>query len=811
MNISANWLRKFLKTDLDNRTLADILTDIGLEVEGLEKIEAVKGGLQGLVIGEVLEKDKHPDADRLSVTKVNVGAGNVLQIVCGAPNVAAGQKVVVALEGTLLYPSEGEPFRIKKSKIRGVESNGMICAEDEIGLGKDHNGIMVLDANAVVGRPAAEYFKLENDEVFIIGLTPNRVDAASHYGVARDLYAALIARGEKAELTGLNTERFSVSNNNHPVKVEISDTENCLRYDGITIRDVKVQASPEWLQQALRNIGLRPINNIVDITNYVLHETGYPLHAFDQDKLKGNKIIVKKANEGDLFVTLDETERKLTGQNLMIADESSLLCIAGVFGGLQSGVTDSTKNVFIESAYFNPVSVRKTARQHGLNTDSSFRFERGADPEMTITALKRAAILMRDIAGGTISSEIVEVYPTLIKPFTVAFSVDRCTQLIGQEIPADEIRRILNLLGIKITGEEGMNWQLEVPAFRVDVQREVDVIEEVLRIYGYNRIVIPEKINASLNHSPNPDPEKVQTTISELLSANGFFEMLNNSLTTDEYVKMAEASAMKEEWNVQLLNPLSSELNVMRQSLLFSGLESIRHNANRQLHDLKFYEFGKIYFKRNDRYEENKRLSVFVTGQREEENWTSASKASSFYDIKSAVELVLKKLGLLTHVKSTAAFSGLLEDGVVYEIAKKKIVELGWVKPVILKKMDVKQDVFYADFDWDALISVIHFNKIRYKEIPKFPAVRRDLSLLLDHQVQFSDIESLAKKSEQKLLREVGLFDVYEGKNLEAGKKSYAVRFILQDEESTLTDEKVEKIMSGILTSLQEKLGAQLR
>ena len=810
MNISNNWLRKYLKTDLSTSELSEVLTDIGLEVESVEKVESVKGGLLGLVVGEVIEKEKHPDADRLNITKVNVGT-EVLQIVCGAANVAQGQKVIVALEGTQLYPSSGESFKIKKSKIRGVESNGMICAEDEIGLGSSHDGIMVLNSDTKIGTPAAEYFKLESDEVFIIGLTPNRIDAASHYGVARDLYAALTSRGKKAELVFPDIAAFSEGKSANHIQVKIEDEKNCLRYSGITIKNVNVAPSPEWLQTALRNIGLRSINNVVDITNYVMHDLGHPLHAFDADHLKGKKIIVKNAKAGNKFITLDEVERTLAADNLMICDEEKELCIAGVFGGKLSGVSEKTKTIFLESAYFNPTSVRKTARMHGLNTDSSFRFERGADPEMVLPALKRAALLIQEIAGGKIEEPIIDNYPNVIPFFEIEFDLNYCHQLIGQVIPENEIKAILNLLSIKIISENNSKWKLSVPSFRVDVQREVDVVEEILRLYGYNRIEIPSKINASLNHSLKPDPDKIQDLISDLLSSNAYHEILSNSLTSEQYSKIAEAKSIQEIWNVELLNPLSSELNVLRQSLLFNGLEAIRYNINRQQYDIKFYEFGKVYFKRNDKFEEYRRLAVFTSGNFEKENWTASKKQSSFYEIKAAVELILNRLGLGYSIKSSAASGGLLEDGLSYEIARKKVVEFGWVKPSILKKMDIKQSVFYAEFEWDSVLSLVQNTKIKYKEISKFPTVRRDLSLLINKEVQFSEIEKIAKSADLKLIDEVGLFDVYEGKNLEANKKSYAISLLFKDESQTLTDDRVENVMSSIIKSLEEKLGAVLR
>jgi phenylalanyl-tRNA synthetase beta chain len=811
MNISLKWLRTMLDTDLNATQLSEVLTDIGLEVESIENVESVKGGLVGLVVGEVLEKEKHPDADRLSVTKVNVGESEPLQIVCGAANVAAGQKVVVALNGATLYPSEGESFKIKKSKIRGIESNGMICAEDEIGLGNSHEGIMVLDPSAVPGTPAAQYFNLSNDEVISIGLTPNRVDAASHFGVARDLNAALNFRGHKAVLKKPEVNGFSVENHDLSISVRIDNTDACKRYAGVSISGVHVEPSPEWMQNALKAIGLRPINNIVDITNYVLHELGHPLHAFDADKISGKSIVVRKAAEGTVFTTLDGTERKLSANDTMICDAANELCIAGVFGGADSGVTEQTKNIFLESAWFEPTHVRKTARFHGLNTDSSFRFERGADPEMVLVALKRAALLIREIAGGKISSEIVDVYPEKINSFHVAYDLHAGNRLIGEEISSADAEQIFTALEIGFSKKENGIYDLQVPAYRVDVQRPVDVTEDILRIYGYNRVALPARVSASLNHAQKPDKHKVRELISDLLSAKGFYEIMSNSLTSSHYSRIAGTDQVKEEFNVQLLNPLSSELDVMRQTLLFSGLEAVAWNKNRQQHDLRFYEIGSVYAKYGEKYHEEQRMSILLTGRREPENWNASSNDASYYSLKSAVEFILERLGLMSAAKYTALNSTWFEDGQRIEIARKTVAELGWIKPDLLKKNDIKQTVFFADIHWDTLLSFLHMNKVKYREIPKFPEVRRDLSLLLDKKVTFAEIEQLALQSEKKLLRSVGLFDVYEGKNLDAGKKSYALSFVLQDDEQTLTDQVIDQVMEKIRKSLEEKLAAQLR
>ncbi|MBX7094211.1 MAG: phenylalanine--tRNA ligase subunit beta [Flavobacteriales bacterium] len=811
MNISLSWLNHYLKTDLSPDELSVILTDIGLEVESLEKFESVKGGLEGLVVGEVLTREKHPDADRLSITTVNVGEAEALQIVCGAPNVAAGQKVIVALNGAKLYPAEGDPFVIKKSKIRGVESNGMICAEDEIGLGKSHDGIMVLREDAKVGTPAASYFNLENDLVYSIGLTPNRVDAASHYGVARDVHAALRSRGIHAELLFPEHHHFGKGNGSLSIHVKVEAQEACRRYAGLCLTGIKVAPSPEWLQNKLKAIGLRPINNVVDITNFVLHELGHPLHAFDADKIKGKTIIVKKSLAGKKFVSLDEQERTLHDFDTMICNSEEEMCIAGVFGGLHSGVNDATQNIFLESAWFHPSHVRKTAKSHGINTDSSFRFERGADPEMVIPALKRAASLMVEYCGAQIASDLVDVYPQPILAHEVEYDLDAADRLIGMAIPEEKTASILKYLDITIGEKRGRVWSLSVPAFRVDVQRQADVVEEILRIYGYNEIPLPARMSASLNHVAGVDKDSMRHAVSDLLVANGFYEIMSNSLTKSDYVQIASNDQMRDEWNVRLLNPLSSELDVMRQTMLFGGLESILHNVNRQHSDLKLIEFGKVYFKRNDKYEENYRLAIFLSGKKEEERWNSSKDAVSFYTIKATVQLVFEKLGLFSALRYTALSGGVLEDGLNIEIAKKKVGEMGWVRSDILKKCDIKQAVFYADIDWDMVMSLMHMNKVKYKEISRFPSVRRDLSLLLNKEVRFADIEQLALQTERKLLREVGLFDVYEGKNLAEGKKSYAVHFILQDEEQTLTDTVIEKTMEKIRKTLEEKLGAELR
>ena len=813
MKISYNWLKQYVNIEETPEQLSVILTDIGLEVEGVELIETIKGGLKGVVIGEVLSKEKHPDADRLNVTTVNVGAEENLQIVCGAPNVDAGQKVVVATVGCKLYPTGNEEgFKIKKSKIRGVESYGMICAEDEIGLGESHDGIMVLDANAKVGTEAKDFFNVENDYLIEIGLTPNRADAMSHIGVARDLqaYYNYVNNSEK-QICLPNVNQFKVDNTNAKVNIKVEDSERCPRYAGVSISGVKIAPSPDWIQNRLRSIGLSPINNVADITNFVLHELGQPLHAFDADVVNGN-VVVRTAKDKEKFTTLDEVERELSTEDLMICNDKDAMCIAGVFGGIESGISDKTTNVFLESAYFNPVSVRKSAKRQGLNTDASFRFERGIDPNFTIYALKRAALLIQEIAGGEISSEITDLYPNKIEDFKVDFSIQKCHDLLGEEIPKDKIELIFKVLDINIDSEKDGNYVLNVPAFRVDVQREADIVEEILRIYGYNNIYIPNKVNSSLAYAPKPDKQKVQNLISDLLTSNGFAEIMSNSLTSSKYVDIAKANHIKEEFNVRMLNPLSVDLDVMRQTLLFSGLESITRNQNRKNADLKLYEFGKTYQKFNEgEYNETEFLSIFLTGSKEGDNWYNSNEKVNFYSAKGTLEQVLGRLGILKNYNVKPVKNDLFEDGLQYTIAKKKVADIGWIRKDILKKTDIKNDVYYIEINWNVVLELLVMNKVKYKELAKFPAVKRDLSLLLDKKIKFEEIAQIAKDCDKRLLKEVSLFDVYQGKNLAEDKKSYAVSFILQDEEKTMNDKVINKIMDKIQTSLESKLGAELR
>ncbi|MDC3337818.1 phenylalanine--tRNA ligase subunit beta [Flavobacteriales bacterium] len=814
MNISYKWLKTYIDTDISANEMARILTDTGLEVEKSHEIEAVPGGLKGLMVGLVLKKEKHPDADRLSVCTVDIGALEALQIICGAPNVAAGQKVIVAPVGIRLHPLNGEPFKIKKSKIRGLSSHGMICAEDEIGLGKGHEGIMVLDQIAEVGTLASSYFNLETDIQFEIGLTPNRADGMSHIGVARDLLCALKHQNvitQKSFVKWPNIEDFKIDNDNVKLDITVQDTDACPRYAGLAISGVSVAPSPDWLQDRLRSIGCNPINNIVDATNFVLHELGQPLHAFDLEKINGNKVTVKKLAANTSFTTLDGIERKLDDQDLMICDDKGGMCLAGVFGGLSSGVTESTSSIFLESAYFNPVCIRKSAKRHGLNTDASFRFERGIDPSRVVFALKRAALLIKEIAGGHISSEITDIYPEAIADFTVNFNTNRLNAIAGIAIEHDTVINILTSLDIAVLKVNESILQLRVPSYRVDVQREIDVIEEVLRIYGFNNIPISEKVNSSLSYRSNPDLEKMQNIVSDVLASNGFAETMSNSLTKSSYVNQEEFRGMNADWNVSMLNPLSSDLSVLRQSLVFSGLETIAYNQNRQEQDLKLFEFGKVYFSREKKYDEQKHLAIFLTGKKQTEQWYLKPQDVSFYSITGAVNAVLSRLGIFKNQKSTPTKNDLFAEGITISIGKTKVADLGRIKPDLLNKMGVHQAVFYAEINWDNLMGLMSMNKTKFKPLTKFPTVRRDLSLLLDEKISFAEIESIARNSEKLLLKEVGLFDVYDGKNIAAGKKSYGIKFIMQDSEGTLDDKRISSIMSKIKSKLEDQLGAELR
>ncbi len=808
MKISYNWLKQFLQVDWEAEKVGELLTDLGLEVEGIETQESIKGSLAGVIVGKVITCKQHPNADRLKVTTVDLGQGDPVQIVCGAPNVAAGQKVPVATIGTMLYDDKGEGFKIKKGKIRGEESHGMICAEDELGLGSDHDGIMVLDKSLKVGTPAAEVFNIEIDEVFEIGLTPNRADAMSHYGVARDLRAGLIQMGTNLELISPSVSDYHVDERTLRIEVDVDKKEQAPRYCGISITDVEVKDSPEWIQNRLKSIGLTPKNNIVDITNYVMHELGQPLHAFDARQIKGNKIVVQTLPQGTKFTTLDEVERELHEDDIMICDaESNPLCIAGVFGGLKSGVTETTTSVFLESAFFNPVSVRKTAKRHGLNTDASFRFERGIDINFTEYALKRAALLIEEYAGGKIASDVMDFYPEKMEDFQVFLSYDNAFRLIGQEIDKDVIKNILASLEIKINSETAGGLGLTIPSYRVDVQREADIIEEILRVYGYNNIDFSHKLNTSISFDSDQGV-KVENIVADQLTSLGFHETMANSLTKEDYISLSEN--LKSEHNVEMLNPLSNDLKVMRQSLLFSGLESVSYNINRKNSSLKLYEFGKTYHKYDNGYTESKHLTLFVSGTRSKESWKLATQNSDFFYLKGIVSSIMERVGL-SNLKTTPVKSDIFSEGITLSLGKTKLVDLGVVRKKVLKEFGIKQEVLFADFDWSTILGLIGKKKVRVKELPKFPAVKRDLALLLDDKITFKEIYQLAHQSERKLLKQVDLFDVYQGKNLPEGKKSYAVSFVLQDDSKTLADKQIDKIMQKLQQTFEKNLNASLR
>ena len=820
MNISYNWLKDYLDFDLQPDEVAAALTSIGLETGGVEEVQTIKGGLEGLVIGEVLTCEEHPNSDHLHITTVNVGGAEPLQIVCGAPNVAAGQKVVVAVNGTKLYDGD-ECFTIKRSKIRGVESNGMICAEDEIGIGTDHAGIIVLPADAVVGTPAKEYYNVKSDYVLEVDITPNRVDATSHFGVARDLAAYLKQNGKPANLKRPCVDAFKIDDEVPAIEVVVENKEACLRYSGITIKNVTVKESPEWLQNRLKVIGLRPINNVVDITNYILHGVGQPLHSFDADKIKGNKVVVRSATEGAKFVTLDGVERTLTDRDLMICNVEEPMCIAGVFGGLDSGVTEQTKNVFLESATFHPTWIRKTARRFGLNTDASFRYERGLDPNQTVEVMKRAALLIQEVAGGTITGAIQDIYPVPVAPYRVELTYDKVNTLIGKVIPVETVKSILESLEMKIVSETAEGLVIDVPVYRIDVQRDVDVIEDILRIYGYNNVEFSDNVKSNLSYqTPTDRSYKLQNLISEQLCGCGFNEILNNSLTRSAYYD--NLSTYPVSHCVMLMNPLSADLNCMRQTLLFGGLESVEHNAKRKNGNIRFFEFGNCYDYNIDHkkegetlaeFSEDYRLGLWVSGSRVDNNWAHPNEKSSVYELKAYVENILVRLGVNLQ---KVIFGNLAND--IYSAglsittsSGRQLGTMGIVSPKICKELDIETDVYYAELSWTLLMKEIKKSKVTFSEISKFPAVKRDLALLLEKNVQFAEIEKIATESERKLLKDVALFDVYEGKNLPAGKKSYAVSFYLQDEGKTLNDKQIDAIMKKIQTNLEQKLGAQLR
>ena len=820
MEISYKWLKEYVDFDLTPQETADALTSCGLEVDALEEVQTIKGGLKGLFVGKVLTCEMHPNSDHLHITTVDLGKGEPQQIVCGAPNVAAGQKVIVADLGCVLYDGDKE-FVIKKSKLRGVESNGMICAEDEIGVGESHDGIIVLPEDAPVGQPAAEYYHLESDWVIEIDITANRSDALSHWGVARDLYAWLKRNGHETSLHRPDCTEFTVENNDLPIDVEIENTEACKRYACVSITGCEVKESPEWLQNKLKVIGLRPINNIVDITNYVMMAYGQPMHCFDADMVTGHKIVVRTQPEGTKFVTLDGEEHTLGEHDLSICNAEEPMCIAGIFGGKGSGTYDTTTNVVLESAYFHPTWIRKSARRHGLSTDASYRFERGIDPNGTIYALKQAAILCKQLAGGKVSMEIKDVYPNPMADARVQLDYEYVDRLIGKEIGHDMIKAIVESLEMKVVEETAEGLLLDVPAYRVDVQRPCDVVEDILRIYGYNNVEIPTQLKSSLTILGEADKTyHLQNVIGEQLVGCGFREILNNSLTKTSYY--TELNKYTEETTVKVMNPLSSDLGVMRQSLLFGGLESICRNVNHKMPNLRFFEFGNCYHyspeKKNDEdpikaYTEEMHLGMWITGKRVEGSWTHPDEQSSFYELKGYVLNIVKRLGvnpgiMVCEHSDNNVFGKAL---VLKTRAGKVLCEMGTVCHKILKKMDISQDVFYADLNWDNLMRAIKKNETLYHDISKFPSVSRDLALLIDKSVQFEQIEQIARQTEKKLLKSVELFDVYEGKNLPAGKKSYAVNFILQDESKTLTDKQIDAIMTKLINNIKQKLGAELR
>ena len=820
MNISFSWLKRYLKTDLEAERIAEILTELGLEVEEFEKIETIKGGLKGVVVGEVLTCEEHPDSDHLHITTVDVGAEAPLQIVCGAANCRKGLKVMCATVGSVLYPIDSEEeFKIKRSKIRGVESLGMLCAEDELGIGRNHEGIMELPADAVVGTPAKEYLHIADDYLIGIGLTPNRVDAASHIGVARDLAAYLKSRGEEVEFTLPSVDGFKVDDTSRTIEVEVVNQEAAPRYAGITVSGCKIAPSPEWMQNELRAAGINPKNNLVDITNYVLFELGQPLHAFDADKIEGGKIVVRSAEEGEKFVTLDGVERTLTSNDLMICSAERPMCIAGVYGGQDSGISDSTVNVFIESAYFHPVWVRKTAKRFGLNTDASFRFERGIDPNIQVYALKRAAMLMQELAGGRITSEIIDINPTPAKHFEFDFSLDSARKLIGKDIAEETFMTILSALDVEVRGREGDVLKVAVPPYRVDVQREADLVEDVLRVYGYNNIEISDHVNSTLSYAPKPDKARLQNIASDYLTANGYTEIMSNSLTKGGYYEGSKTYPV--ERCVKILNPLSQDLNVMRQTLLFNALEAVELNVNRRNANLKMYEVGNCYAYAEEKaseesvlakYEESYRIGITVTGLATQLAWNAKAETSSFFTLRAAVERLLKRFGIdLYALQSESIDDDLYADAIVFKQGPKELLRMGVVSPIVRKKFDIKQEVYFAEIDFDQLIKMTKKQKVQFKELSKFPEVKRDLALLVDKGVSFSTLRSIAFGAEKKLLKSVSLFDVYEGDKLPEGKKSYALSFILEDRNQTLTDKQIERSMSNIQTQLEQKAGAEVR
>ena len=809
MRISYNWLKQFIKIDWKSEETAALLTDLGLEVEGVDKFESLKGGLEGIFVGHVLTCEKHPDADKLKITTVDLGDGNApVQIVCGAPNVAAGQKVPVATIGTKLYDKEGNAFEIKKGKIRGQESHGMICAEDELGLGEGHDGILILNEDLKPGTLGKDVFNIESDEVFEIGLTPNRADAMSHWGVARDLKAGLIQSNVTSELMTPSVSSFRIDKRTLKIAIEVENKKLVPRYCGVTISGVTVKTSPVWLQNRLKSIGITPKNNIVDVTNYVMHELGQPTHAFDANKIKGNKVIVKTVEAGTKFTTLDGVERTLDKEDVMICNAEDPMCIAGVFGGIESGISENTQNIFLESAYFNPVSVRKTAKRHALNTDASFRFERGIDPTITEYALKRAALLIQEVAGGEITSDIIDLYPNKIEDFSVFLTFDKINKVIGEELKKETIKNILTSLEIKITSMTDSGLGLTIPAYRVDVQRDIDVIEEILRVYGYNSIGFNTKVSATIANSPRTEEYKVQNIISDQLCSQGFNEMMANSLTNPDYIKLSDQLIESEK--VTIINPLSNELSAMRQSLLFSGLEAISFNINRRKSNLRLFEFGKTYHKIENGFDERKHLCLYLTGNKSAESWNTTSTKSDFFMMKGYIMAMLTRIGLDQKVSSLPVENDVFSEGLGLAIGKETIAEFGIVKKSFLKAFDIKQEVVYADVNWAAIQKYVS-NKLKLVEISKFPEVRRDLALLVDKEVTFESIYKIAKVTDKTLIKEVSLFDVYEGINLPENKKSYAVSFIMNDDKKTLEEKQIEKVMQKLQANFEKEVGATLR
>ncbi|AVR45783.1 phenylalanine--tRNA ligase subunit beta [Christiangramia fulva] len=808
MKISYNWLKQFIKLPDNAEETGKLLTDLGLEVEGITSFQSIKGGLEGVVVGHVLSCSEHPNADKLQLTKVNLGNGEEVQIVCGAPNIAAGQKVPVATVGTTLFDEKGEAWDIRKSKIRGEISHGMICSEKELGLGQSHEGIMVMDNSLAPGTPVAKIFDVENDEVFEIGLTPNRADAMSHWGVARDLKAGYQQKGKSLELITPSVSSFHVDNRSLKIPIKVESSNLAPRYCGVSLSNVKVGESPKWLKNRLKAIGIIPKNNVVDATNYVMHELGQPLHAFDAGKIAGNEINVKTLKSGTKFITLDGVERELHEEDLMICDAEKPLCIAGVFGGLTSGVTENTTQVFLESAYFNPVSIRKTAKRHGLNTDASFRFERGIDPNAVEYALKRAALLIKEIAGADVTSDIDDLYPKKIEDFQVFLTFEKVNNLIGENLQEETIKAILASLEIRVNNVSETGMGLTIPSYRVDVQRESDVIEEILRVYGYNNIKFGEKLSLSVANSSKFEDYKLQNIIANQLVGQGFYESMSNSLSSPFYSSLSEN--LKEEYEVKMLNPLSQELSVLRQTLLFSGLESIAYNINRKRNSIKIFEFGKTYHSYVSGREENKHLSVFISGLRAAERWNSSAEKENFFYLKGIIQAIFEKLGI-PDLKSKMVKNDVFSEGLQINSAKAKLAEFGVVKKSILKKFDIEQEVLYADLNWDEILEIAKEQKPTYASISKYPAMRRDFALLLDKNVTYEEIENIALQTEKKLLKGVDLFDVYEGKNLPEGKKSYAVSFIFQDEKKTLTDKQVDKMMKKLQQRFEKELKAELR